>query len=68
MDGQTVEIGEFLEELREFCSWLKAKTRQAEKDYQEAGEIRDKRKEIFTKTDESVTESSTFSSKKKRGI
>ena len=24
--------------------------------------------EIFTKTDESVTESSTFSSKKKRGI
>ena len=51
MDGQTAEIGEFLEELREFCSWLKAKTRQAEKDYQEAGEIRDKRKEILTKTE-----------------
>ena len=51
MDGQTAEIGKFLEELREFCSWLKAKTRQAEKDYQEAGEIRDKRKEILTKTE-----------------
>ena len=54
MDGQTAEISEFLEELKVLCSWLKTKTQQAEKDYQEAGEIRDKRKEILTKTESSA--------------
>ena len=51
MEGQTAEINEFLEGLKEICDWLKIKTEQAEKDYQETGKIRDKRKEILTKTE-----------------
>lgn len=47
-EGEIIVIGEFLDELKNFCSYLKKELETVEKEYQSAAELRDKKRDELT--------------------
>ena len=51
-EGEMTRLTDFLEELEKLCDWLEKRTCEAEKEYRNAGENRDKKRTAYTRAEE----------------